>query len=161
MCGGNAKQEKRLNLNYHSFYSCYDDLVFDSCPVQVNRWYHSCFVRFQQIFVHFLWLFLHGTGLLLLQILQATPLKPQPLWLVWNIQTPNDSLQWVILLFSYIKCLLWNNERPRRVLLASVKKENKIAMLCLPWSVIVKNFWALGWVGKQNCVPPHWLNSVA
>ena len=41
MCAVNTKQEKLLNLNY---YSCYDDLVFDSCPVEVNRWYHSCFV---------------------------------------------------------------------------------------------------------------------
>ena len=59
MCGGNAKQGKLLNLNYHSFYS-YDDLVFDSCPVEVNRWNHSCFVRFQHIFIHFLRLFSMG-----------------------------------------------------------------------------------------------------
>ena len=41
MCAVNTKQEKLLNLNY---YSCCDDLVFDSCPVEVNRWYHSCLV---------------------------------------------------------------------------------------------------------------------
>ena len=48
-----------------TFYSCYDDWFFDSCPVEVNRPYHSCFVRSQQIFTHSLRLFLHGTSLLL------------------------------------------------------------------------------------------------
>ena len=50
-----------------TFYFCYDDLVFDSCPVEVYRWYHSC--------------------LLLSKILQAISLKPQPLRSVWNIRT--------------------------------------------------------------------------
>ena len=31
-------------------------------------------------------------------------------------EEPNDSFQWIILLFSYIKCFLWNNVKPRRVL---------------------------------------------
>ena len=59
----NNNQGKLINLNY--FYSCYDDWFFDSCPVEVNRWYQSCFVRSQQIFIHSLRLFLHGTSLLL------------------------------------------------------------------------------------------------
>ena len=70
------------------FNSCYNDLVFDSHPVEVNRWYHSCFVRFQEIFIHSLRLFLLGTSLLLSKLLQAMPLKPRPLRSVWNIQTP-------------------------------------------------------------------------
>ena len=56
-------QGKLINLNY--FYSCYDDWFFDSCHVEVNRWYQSCFVRSQQIFIHSLRLFFHGTSLLL------------------------------------------------------------------------------------------------
>ena len=50
VCAGNSKQQKLLNLT--TFYSCYDDLVFDYYPVEVNRWYHSCFARFQEIFIH-------------------------------------------------------------------------------------------------------------
>ena len=61
-------------------------MASDSCPVEVNRWYHSCFVRFQEVFIHSLRLFLHGTSLLLSKILKATPLKPQPLRSVWNIR---------------------------------------------------------------------------
>ena len=61
-------------------------MVSDSCPVEVNRWYHSCFVRFQEVFIHSLRLFLHETSLLLSKILKAMPLKPQPLRSVWNIR---------------------------------------------------------------------------
>ena len=43
--------------------------------------------------------------------------KPRPLRSVRNqFEHPNDSLQRIILLFSYIKCFLWNNVKPRRVL---------------------------------------------
>ena len=74
------------------FFSCYDDLVFDSCRVEVNRWYHSCFVRFQEIFIHSLSLFLHGISLFLSKILQAMPVKPRPLRSVRNIRTPQRFL---------------------------------------------------------------------
>ena len=100
-----------------TFYSCYDDWFFDSCPVEVNRQYHSCFVRSQQIFTLSLRLFLQGTSLLLSKMLQAMLVKPRPLRSVRNhFDHPNDSLQWIILLFSYIKCFLWNHVKPRRVL---------------------------------------------
>ena len=42
-----------------SFYSCYDDWFFDCCPVEVNKYYHSRFVQSQQIFRHFLRLFIY------------------------------------------------------------------------------------------------------
>ena len=81
------QHEKKNYWIWTTFYSCYNDLVFDSCPVEVNRWYHSCFVRSQQIFTLSLRLFLHGTSLLhLSKILKAMPLKPQPLRSVWNIR---------------------------------------------------------------------------
>ena len=38
---------------------------FDSCPLEVNGLYHSCFVRFQEISIHYIYLrlCLHGTSL--------------------------------------------------------------------------------------------------
>ena len=40
---------------------------------------------------------------------QAMPVKPRPLRLVQSqFEHPNDSLQWLMLLFSYMKCFLWN-----------------------------------------------------
>ena len=54
---------------------------------------------------------LHGTSLLLPKILQAMPEKPRPLrWVRNQFEHPNDSLQWIILLFSYMKCFLWNSK---------------------------------------------------
>ena len=50
-----------------------------------------------------------------------------------QFEHPNDSLQWIILLFSYIKCFLWNNVKPRRVLEAYLK-------ICPPPSAVVKSF---------------------
>ena len=37
------------------------------------------------------------------------PVKPRPLRSVRNqFEHPNDSLQWIMLLFSHMKCFLWN-----------------------------------------------------
>ena len=113
MCEVNTKQHKKTNKKnwkiWTTFYSCYDDWFFDSCPVEVNGLYQCCFVRSQQIFTLSLRLFLHGTSLLLSKILQAMPVKPRPLRSVRNqFEHPNDSLQWLMLLFSYMTCFLWN-----------------------------------------------------
>ena len=87
-----TRNKKIYNTFMLLFFSCYDDLVFDSCRVEVNRWYHSCFVRFQEIFIHSLSLFLHGISLFLSKILQAMPVKPRPLRSVRNIRTPQRFL---------------------------------------------------------------------
>ena len=63
----------------------------------------------QQIFTLSVRLCLRGTSLLLSKILQAMPVKPRPLRSVrFQFEHPNDSLQWIMLLFSYMKCFLWN-----------------------------------------------------
>ena len=90
MCTGNPKQEKFIKF----------ELLFNLVIVawslilvlEVNRWYLSCFVRFQEIFIHSVRLFLHGTSLLLLKILQAMPVKPRPLRSRRNIRTPQRFL---------------------------------------------------------------------
>ena len=85
-------------------------------------------------------LFLHGTSLFLSNILQAIPVKPRPLRSVWNqFQHPNDSLQWIMLLFSYMKCFLWNiNVKPRRASTVSSSLVLSDSVRCF------ENFWALG-----------------
>ena len=50
---------------------------------------------------------------------------------------PNNSLQWIIIVFFYIKCFLCNSVKPTRVLKAYVK-------ICPPPSAIVKIFLSLG-----------------
>ena len=78
------------------------------------------------------------SSLLLSKILQAKSVKSRPLRSVQNqFEHPNDSLQWIILLFSYIKCFLWNNVKPSRVLQAYFKNLSDSVRCC-------EKFWSLG-----------------
>ena len=107
------KQTRKINKIWSTFCSCYDDWFFDSCPVKVNRWYHPVFYDL----IHWLYGYFY-TGPVCFYQKSCKPCE-------WShdlcnrsgiFEDPNDSLQWIILLFSYIKCFLWNNVKPRRVL---------------------------------------------
>ena len=66
------------NLNYFLFLLWWLVLWFLSSAVEVNRWYNSCFVQYQQIFIHSLRLFLHGTSLLLFKRSALDPIDRSP-----------------------------------------------------------------------------------
>ena len=103
----------------------------------------------QQIFTLSLRLFLRGSSLLLSKILQAMPVKPRPLWSVRNqFEHPNDSLQWIMLLFSHMKCFLWNI---KLILSDSVR--------CFE----IFDHWGdvLICLLMNTSAPSHWLKSVA
>ena len=99
-----------------TFYSCYDDWFFDSCPVEVSRWYQSCFVRSQKNF--------HTLSTAIFTRDQFASIKSCKSC-QWShdlcdrsgiFEHPNDSLQWMILSFSYNMCFLSNSVKPTRVL---------------------------------------------
>ena len=109
-------QGKLINLNW----------FFDSCPVEVNRWYQSCFVRSQQIFIHSLRLFFHGTSLLLSNLASHaseattfvigpeysnTPTIPCNEWYSYSL-TSSVFFPIVWNLHEYCKLML-NSDRPR------------------------------------------------
>ena len=78
------RQTRKINKFELLFNSCFDDWLFDSCPVEVNRWYHSCFVRCEQIFIHSTAIFTRDQF--------ASIKQTQPLRSVRNIRMPQRFL---------------------------------------------------------------------
>ena len=140
-------QEKLINMN--------DDWFFDSRPVEVNRWYKSCFVGSQQIFIHSLRLFLHGTSLLLPNLVSHvvseattfvigreysnTPTIPCNKWYAYSLTQE----------FSFP--MVWNLHEYCMLMLKSARLRPPL------WKI----FDRCGDVLISTSAPSHWLNSVA
>ena len=139
-------QEKLINMN--------DDWFFDSCPVEVNRWYQSCFVRSQQIFIHSLRLFLHGTSLLLSNLAshasEATTFVIGPEYS--NTPTiPCNEWYSYSLTSSVFFPTVWKLHEYYKLMLKSVRLRPPLS----------KNFDHWVDVLISTSAPSHWLNSVA
>ena len=140
-------QEKLINMN--------DDWFFDSCPVEVNRWYQSCFVRSQQIFIHSLRLFLHGTSLLLSNLVSNvvseattfvigreysnTPTIPCNEWYAYSLTQ------------EFLFPIVWNVHEYCKLMLKSARLRPPLWKIFDRWDDVL----------ISTSAPSHWFNSVA
>ena len=141
------RQTRKINKFELLFNSCFDDRLFDSCPVEVNRWYHSCFVRCEQIFIHSTAIFTRDQF--------ASIKKAQPLRSVRNIRMPQRFLAMNNTSYSITSNvffeIMWNLDAYCQLMLKSAHLRPPLGKIFDHWVDVLIN----------TSAPSHWLNSVA